>query len=98
MKTVVSIAVALALVLSVIPAVANDSFQALSKVSTDEQAPLTPLADNELAAIEGANPCSGSVFAAGIANCIVTQVALVGQTNECALAACTNAAVITQVP
>lgn len=98
MKIMVSIAVALALVLSVIPAVANDTFQALSKISTDEQVPLTPLADNELAAIEGANPCAGSIFAAGVANCVLTQIAVIGQNNTCALANCSNVAAIVQAP
>jgi hypothetical protein len=53
MKTVISVALALILGLSVMPAMAGDTFQALSKLSTDEKSPLTPLADNELAAIEG---------------------------------------------
>jgi hypothetical protein len=53
MKAVVSIALALILALSVVPAMAGDTFQALSKMSTDKQTLLTPLADNELAAIEG---------------------------------------------
>jgi hypothetical protein len=53
MKTVISVALALILALSVMPAMAGDTFHALGKMSTDEQGPLTPLADNELAAIEG---------------------------------------------
>jgi hypothetical protein len=53
MKTVISVAVALILALSVVPAIAGDGFQALSKMSTDEQALLTPLADSELATVEG---------------------------------------------
>jgi hypothetical protein len=53
MKTVTSVALALILALSVVPTMAGDTFQAFSKMSTDKQDLLTPLADNELAAIEG---------------------------------------------
>jgi hypothetical protein len=53
MPTVTSVALALILALSVVPAMAGDTFQAFSKMSTDKQDLLTPLADNQLAAIEG---------------------------------------------
>jgi hypothetical protein len=54
MKTVISVAVAFALVLSVVPAIAGDSFQALSGMPAGEQTLLTPLSDEQLATIEGA--------------------------------------------
>jgi hypothetical protein len=53
MKTVISVAVALALVLSVVPAIAGDTFRALSSVPVGEQKILTPLSDEQLATIEG---------------------------------------------
>jgi hypothetical protein len=53
MKTVISAAVALALVLSVVPAIAGDTFQALSSMPAGEQGLLTPLSDEQLATIEG---------------------------------------------
>ena len=53
MKTVISVAVALALVLSVVPAIAGDTFRALSSMPVGEQKFLTPLSDEQLATIEG---------------------------------------------
>jgi hypothetical protein len=53
MKTVISVAVALALVLSVVPAMAGDTFRALSSMPAGEQELLTPLSDEQLATIEG---------------------------------------------
>jgi hypothetical protein len=55
MKTVISLTVALALVLSVVPAIAGDTFRALSSMPAGEQGILTPLSDEQLAAIEGEN-------------------------------------------
>ena len=55
MKTVISVAVALALVLSIVPAFAGDTFRALSSMPAGEQELLTPLNDEQLAAIEGEN-------------------------------------------
>jgi hypothetical protein len=55
MKTVIGVAVALALVLSVIPATAGDTFRALSSMPAGEQELLTPLSDEQLAAVEGAD-------------------------------------------
>lgn len=72
MKTVLSLALALILALSVIPAVAGDTFQALSKVSTDKKVLLTPLADNELAAIEGGYYFESCYWCSNTA--VVTQV------------------------
>jgi hypothetical protein len=53
MKTAIGFALAIALALSVVPAVANDSFHAFSTLPALEQASLTPLSDDQLAAIEG---------------------------------------------
>jgi hypothetical protein len=53
MKTAIGIVVAFALALSVVPAVAGDTFHALRALPTPEQATLTPLPDDQLAAIEG---------------------------------------------
>ena len=60
MKTVISVAIALALMLSVVPAMAGDTpamagntFQAFTQMSADEQARLTPLDNDQLAAVEG---------------------------------------------
>jgi hypothetical protein len=57
MKTVISVGIALALMLSVVPAMAGDTdtFQAFSKMAVwGEQELLTPLSDGQLATIEGA--------------------------------------------
>jgi hypothetical protein len=55
MKTVISVGIALALMLSIAPAMAGetDTFQAFSKMAAGEQARLTALTDDQLAAIEG---------------------------------------------
>jgi hypothetical protein len=55
MKAVIGLAAALALALSAVPATAGDMFQALSLIPASEQAGLTPLTDDQLAAIEGGN-------------------------------------------
>lgn len=55
MKTVISLAAAVALALSAVPATAGDMFQALSTIPAGERARLTPLTDDHLAAIEGEN-------------------------------------------
>jgi hypothetical protein len=55
MKTVISVGMAFALMLSVAPAMAGetDRFQAFSTMAAGEQARLTALTDEQLAAIEG---------------------------------------------
>jgi hypothetical protein len=61
MKTVISVSIALALMLSVAPAMAGDTdtFQAFSKMAVGgEQERLTPLSDEQLATIEGADVCT----------------------------------------
>lgn len=55
MKTVISLAAAVVLALSAVPATAGDMFQALSTIPAGERARLTPLTDEHLAAIEGEN-------------------------------------------
>jgi hypothetical protein len=55
MKTVISLAAAVVLALSAVPATAGDMFQALSTIPASERVRLTPLTDDQLAAIEGEN-------------------------------------------
>jgi hypothetical protein len=54
MKIIIGVVLALSLTLSVVPAIAEDSFQALSKMPATDRALLTPLSDDQLASIEGA--------------------------------------------
>ena len=54
MKFILGVVLALSLTLSVVPAIAEDSFQALSKMPATDRALLTPLSDDQLASIEGA--------------------------------------------
>jgi hypothetical protein len=54
MKTAIGLVLAFALAFSVVPAVANDTFHAFSTLSAMEQASLTPLSNEQLAAVEGA--------------------------------------------
>jgi hypothetical protein len=55
MKTIISVGIVLALMLSVAPAMAGDTdtFQAFSKMAAGEQELLTPLSDAQLVVIEG---------------------------------------------
>jgi hypothetical protein len=55
MKTAISLGIALALMLSVAPAMAGDTdtFQAFSKMAAGEQELLTSLSDEQLVVIEG---------------------------------------------
>jgi hypothetical protein len=73
MKTVIGVAIALALALSVVPAIAEENaFQAFSNMPAGEQGLLTPLSDEQLAAVEGE----------GVEVCtICTNVAEVYQAN-----------------
>ena len=56
MKIIIGIGVvlALSLTLSVVPAIADDTFQAFSTMSAGDRALLIPLGDDQLASIEGA--------------------------------------------
>jgi hypothetical protein len=54
MKIIIGVVLALSLMLSVVPAIADDTFQAFHKMSAEERALLTPLGDDQLASIEGA--------------------------------------------
>jgi uncharacterized protein YuzB (UPF0349 family) len=54
MKTVISVGIALALMLSVAPAMAGDTdFQAFSRMAAGEQELLTSLSDEQLVVVEG---------------------------------------------
>ncbi len=53
MKQYLGLAMVFALVVSVVPALAGESFHALSPLPAVEQAALTPLDDAQLATIEG---------------------------------------------
>ncbi len=55
MKTVIGLAAALALALSAVPVTAGDMFKALSTIPAGERVRLTPLDDDQLAAVEGEN-------------------------------------------
>jgi hypothetical protein len=55
MKTVISLAAAVVLALSAVPATSGDMFQALSMIPAGERGHLTALTDDQLAAIEGEN-------------------------------------------
>jgi hypothetical protein len=74
MNTVMSVVLALALTLSAMPALAGDTFQAFSTLPAAEQATLTPLPDDQLAAVEGAAPLNVNVN---------VQVAVPIQLNVC---------------
>jgi hypothetical protein len=74
MKAVIGLVLALALTLSVVPAVASDTFHALSRLPAVEQAGLAPLSDDQLAAVEGARRLI-----------LIVQVAVQNQINVCAL-------------
>jgi hypothetical protein len=54
MKIAIGIVLALALTLAGVPAFADDTFQAFSTLPAAEQATLTPLPDDQLAAVAGA--------------------------------------------
>jgi hypothetical protein len=79
MKPVIGLVLALALTLSVVPAVASDTFHALTSLPAMEQASLTPLSDDQLAAVEGARQIL-----------VIVQVAVQNQINVCAV--CRNVA------
>jgi hypothetical protein len=83
MKTVIGVAVALALALSVVPAMAEDTFQAFSNMPAGEQERLTPLSDAQLATIEGSDVCVGCTNAAAVyqANVNSSLFSRVRQTN-----------------
>lgn len=74
MKAAIGLVVALALTLSAVPVIAGDTFRALSTLSAAEQASLTPLPDDQLAAVEGERNIN-----------IAVQVVTVTQVNVCAV-------------
>jgi hypothetical protein len=79
MKAAMGLVVALALTLSAVPVIAGDTFHALRTLSVAEQASLTPLPNEQLAAVEGARNININV-----------QVAIATQVNVCAV--CKNVA------
>ena len=79
MKPAIGLVLALALMLSVVPAVASDTFHALSRLPAVEQAGLAPLSDDQLDAVEGA-----------LKIVVIVQVAVQNQINVCAV--CKNVA------
>jgi hypothetical protein len=93
MKTAIGWVLAFVLALSVAPAVANDTFHTFSTLPAVEQASLTPLSDDQLAAIEGAaSPRSLTVN-------IGVNVGVLPQINVCVVCedvAQTNIGVIRQ--
>jgi hypothetical protein len=77
MKIVIGGVLALALMVSVTPATASDTFHALSTLPTLEQASLTPLPDDQLAAVEG-----GAFRRAPI---LSVNIAVLPQINVCVI-------------
>jgi hypothetical protein len=80
MRRMISSALLLSLVLSVVPAIADDTFQAFSKMPATDRALLTPLGDDQLASIEGAR--LGITKTLGSVNTGV-NVAIITQLNIC---------------
>jgi hypothetical protein len=76
MKAPIGLVFAFALTLFVVPAVASDTFHAFSTLPVTEQASLTPLSDDQLAAVEGA------AFRLGI-NVVNINIAVLNQLNLC---------------
>jgi hypothetical protein len=70
MRRVISSALLLSLVLSVVPAIADDTFQAFNKMPATDRAFLTPLSDDQLASIEGARQRLNT----GVNVAIITQL------------------------
>jgi hypothetical protein len=96
MKTATSVVLAFALALSVVPAIANDTFHAFSSLPAVEQTGLTPLSDDQLAAVEGAAVPRPLIL---IINTSV-NVAVLPQINVCVVCedvVQTNIGVIAQV-
>jgi hypothetical protein len=77
MMRVISSVLLLSLVLSVVPAIADDTFQAFNKMPATDRTLLTPLSDEQLASIEGARQrltkTLGSVNT-GVNVAIITQL------------------------
>jgi hypothetical protein len=82
MKTIAGIVLALSLTLSVVPAIADDTFQTFRKMSAEERALLTPLGDDQLASIEGT---SHSTTTKNVPINIGINVAVTPQLNICVL-------------
>lgn len=82
MKTVISVAMMLALMLSVAPVMAGETFEAFSNMTVGEQGILTPLNDEQLATVEGADVCAACINAAVVRQAnIAVRSAAVAQAN-----------------
>jgi hypothetical protein len=79
MKIAIGTVLALALTLAGVPAFADDTFQAFSTLPAAEQVTLTPLLDDQLAAIEGASSYGDLTQICTV--CTNTQAAVVTQAN-----------------
>ena len=95
MKIIIGIVSALSLMLSVVPAIADDTFQAFSQISAEDQARLTPLGDDQLAAVEGARHVS--VQRNKPIN-IALALAIVNQINICVVCAGVTQTNIAHIP
>lgn len=104
MKTALSLALALALTLAVVPAMAGNEtvgseapaiFHALNQLPAAERATLAPMTDDQLAAVEGRNPC-GVISASEGGSVDCSSVINVIQINDCDGVGniCANAAVL----
>jgi hypothetical protein len=82
MKIITGVVLALSFTLSVVPAIADDTFQTFRKMSAEERALLTPLGDDQLASIEGAR--HRTTFKNAPIN-IGVNVAVTPQLNICAV-------------
>jgi hypothetical protein len=79
MKKYLGLAIVVALVVSVVPALAGDgeSFHALSRLPAGEQAALTPLPDAQLATIEGTGgEVEVCIICLNVAEVVQTNVAV----------------------
>jgi hypothetical protein len=77
MRIIIGVALALSLTLSVVPAIAGDTFHAFRTLSATEQTTLTPMHDDQLATVEGATPFS--------IPSIIVNVTVHPQINVCAV-------------
>jgi hypothetical protein len=78
MKSIIGVVLALSLMLSVVPALADDTFQAFTKMPATDRARLTPLGDDQLATVEGAASRLGDIA-------VNLNIAVLNQLNLCVL-------------
>jgi hypothetical protein len=85
MRKSIGFALVVALVVSTVPALAGESFHALSRLPAIEQAALTPLPDAQLATIEGTSGDKNRKDNNDVEVCIVClNIAEVDQVNVAA--------------